>query len=582
MNFYKYFLSIVFALSLNSRSYIDYETPYHPVVGDAGMVVTQNFLSSQIGVDILNMGGNAVDAAVAVGFSLAATLPRAGNLGGGGFMLVFIKEKDEIFFIDYRSASPLNSNLENIFELINTTTTQLKTLPKNFNEDKFNIVNTGYKASAVPGTVSGLLQAHSAFGKLSLEQILKPVIKQAKEGVLVTYDLSKAIESTPRLFEDKESRKIYYRNGKPLEENTLFIIPGLAETISLIAQNGRNGFYQGETAKKIVDSMKLNNGLFSLDDLSNYSSYVREPISTNYRGNKIYTAGPPSGGGITLLTALNILSNFDLGKYKSNSHITYHLLSESLRRGHNNRSSAVGDPLFFDVDTNELLSVNRISELKKSLRLNKATKANVIKPLSVTDESRDTTHYSIIDAEGNAVSNTYTLGASFGSGVTIPGTGILLNNQMNNLVYRSGDVTKEGRRVSPANRFEPGKRPMSTMAPVMVFNNNNELTLITGSPGGSYIPAAILRVVTGIIDFDLQIGDATMLPRVHKDWPYKGIDYEKTLSSDIIKSLHKLGHETSINKTMGSTQSIHITDGIRYGYADLRRPNSLATAQKNN
>lgn len=582
MNFYKYFLSIVFALSLNSRSYIDYETPYHPVVGDSGMVVTQNFLSSQIGVDILNMGGNAVDAAVAVGFSLAATLPRAGNLGGGGFMLVFIKEKDEIFFIDYRSASPLNSNLENIFELINTTTTQLKTLPKNFNEDKFNIVNTGYKASAVPGTVSGLLQAHSAFGKLSLEQILKPVIKQAKEGVLVTYDLSKAIESTPRLFEDKESRKIYYRNGKPLEENTLFIIPGLAETISLIAQNGRNGFYQGETAKKIVDSMKLNNGLFSLDDLSNYSSYVREPISTNYRGNKIYTAGPPSGGGITLLTALNILSNFDLGKYKSNSHITYHLLSESLRRGHNNRSSAVGDPLFFDVDTNELLSVNRISELKKSLRLTKATKANVIKPLSVTDESRDTTHYSIIDAEGNAVSNTYTLGASFGSGVTIPGTGILLNNQMNNLVYRSGDVNKEGRRVSPANRFEPGKRPMSTMAPVMVFNNNNELTLITGSPGGSYIPAAILRVVTGIIDFDLQIGDATMLPRVHKDWPYKGIDYEKTVSSDIVKSLHKLGHETSINKTMGSTQSIHISDGIRYGYADLRRPNSLATAQKNN
>jgi gamma-glutamyltranspeptidase/glutathione hydrolase len=581
MNFYKYFLSIVFALSLNSRSYIDYETPYHPVVGDAGMVVTQNFLSSQIGVDILNMGGNAVDAAVAVGFSLAATLPRAGNLGGGGFMLVFIKEKDEIFFIDYRSASPLNSNLENIFELLNNSTTQLETIPKNFNEDKFVNVNIGYKASAVPGTVSGLLQAHSAFGKLPLEQILKPVIKQAKEGVLVTYDLSKAIESTPRLYEDNESRKIYYRNGKPLEENTLFIIPGLAETISLIAQNGRYVFYQGETAKKIVDSMKLNNGLFSLDDFSNYSSYVREPISTNYRGNKIYTAGPPSGGGITLLTALNILSNFDLGKYKSNSYITYHLLSESLRRGHNNRSSAVGDPRFFDVDTNDLLSVHRISELKKSLRLNKATKANVIKPLSVKDESRDTTHYSIIDAEGNAVSNTYTLGASFGSGVTIPGTGILLNNQMNNLVYRSGDVNKEGRRVSPANRFEPGKRPMSTMAPVMVFNDDNELTLITGSPGGSFIPAAILRVITGIFDFNLQVGEATMLPRIHKDWPYKGIDYETTISSDTINSLQNLGHETMPNKTMGSTQSIHIVNGARYGYADLRRPNALVAKQLN-
>jgi len=581
MIFYKFFLIIVFALSLNSRSYIDYETPYHPVVGDSGMVVTQNFLSSQIGIEVLNMGGNAVDAAVAVGFSLATTLPRAGNLGGGGFMLVFIKEKEEIFFIDYRSASPLNSNLENIFELINTPTTQLKTLPKNFNEDKFDIVNTGYKASAIPGTVSGLLQAHSNFGKLSLEQILKPVIKQAKEGVLVTYDLSKAIESTPRLYEDKESRKIYYRNGKPLEENTLFIIPGLAETISLIAQNGRNGFYQGETAKKIIHSMKLNNGLFSLDDLSNYSSYIREPISTNYRGNKIYTAGPPSGGGITLLTALNILSNFDLGKYKSNSHTTYHLLSESLRRGHNNRSSAVGDPLFFEDHTDELLSVKRTSELKQSIRLNKATKANVIKPLSVLKESRDTTHYSIIDAEGNAVSNTYTLGASFGSGVTIPGTGILLNNQMNNFVYRSGDANKEGRRVSLANRFKPGKRPMSTMAPVMVFNDDNELTLITGSPGGSYIPAAILRVITGIFDFNLQVGEATMLPRIHKDWPYKGIDYETTISSDIINSLQKLGHETIPNKTMGSTQTIHIVNGARYGYADLRRPNASVAKQLN-
>jgi gamma-glutamyltranspeptidase/glutathione hydrolase len=581
MIFYKFFLIIVFALSLNSRSYIDYETPYHPVVGDKGMVVTQNFLSSQIGIDILNMGGNAVDAAVAVGFSLAVTLPRAGNLGGGGFMLVFIKEKDEIFFIDYRSASPLNSNLENIFELINTSTTQLETLPKNFNEDKFDFVNTGYKASAVPGTVSGLLQAHSDFGKLSLEQILKPVIKQAKEGVLVTFDLSKAIESTPRLYEDEESRKIYFKEGKPLKENTLFIIPGLAETISLIAKNGRDGFYQGETAKKIIDSMKLNNGLFSLGDLSNYSSYVREPISSNYQGNKIYTAGPPSGGGITLLTALNILSNFDLGRYKSNSHITYHLLSESLRRGHNNRSSAVGDPIFFDDQADELLSVKRTSELKQSIRLNKATKANVIKPLSVIKESRDTTHYSIIDAEGNAVSNTYTLGASFGSGVTIPGTGILLNNQMNNFVYRSGDANKEGRRVSLANRFQPGKRPMSTMAPVMVFNDDNELTLITGSPGGSYIPAAILRVITGIFDFNLQVGEATMLPRIHKDWPYKGIDYETTISSDIINSLQKLGHETIPNKTMGSTQTIHIVNGVRYGYADLRRPNASVAKQLN-
>lgn len=204
-----------------------------------------------------------------------------------------------------------------------------------------------------------------------------------------------------------------------------------------------------------------------------------------------------------------------------------------------------------------------------------------MKPLNILNESRDTTHYSIIDSDGNAVSNTYTLGASFGSGVTIPGTGILMNNQMNNLMFRSGDVSIEGRGVSIGNRFKPGKRPMSTMAPVMVFNSKNDLTLITGSPGGSYIPAAILRVITGVIDFNLSIGDATMLPRVHKDWPYKGIDYEKTLSTDVIYGLKSLGHKTSSNKTMGSTQSIHIVDGIRYGYSDLRRPNAAVSIQKN-
>ena len=259
--------------------------------------------------------------------------------------------------------------------------------------------------------------------------------------------------------------------------------------------------------------------------------------------------------------------------------MTYHLFSEALRRGHNNRSSEVGDPLHYDVPVKELLSKKRTKELTKTISLTKSTKTSLIKPLNIINESRDTTHYSIIDSEGNAVSNTYTLGASFGSGVTIPGTGILMNNQMNNLMYRSGDVEKEGRRVSLGNRFKPGKRPMSTMAPVMIFNENNELTLITGSPGGSYIPGAILRVITGIIDFDLNIGEATMLPRVHKDWPYEGIDYEKTLSSDIVKSLNRLGHKTSSNKTMGSTQSIHIVEGIKYGYSDLRRPNASVAAQ---
>ena len=575
----KFYLIFFLSFYLESRSYIDYESPYHPVVGTTGMVVSQNYLSSEIGVEILNKGGNAVDAAVAVGFSLAATLPRAGNLGGGGFMLVYIKEKDEIFFIDYRSSAPLNSNLENIFGLSSNSNKKLESLPKNFDEDKYELVNTGYKASAVPGTVAGLLEAHKQFGKLALQEILEPVIKQAKEGITVTYDLHKAIESTPRLESDKESRNIYFENNKPLKENSIFIVPGLANTITLIAENGKDGFYKGETAEKILAAMKNNGGLFSKEDLESYKPYIRAPIFTNYRGNKVFTAGPPSGGGITLLTALNILNRYDLSKYQSNSTITYHLISEAIRRGHNNRSSEVGDPLYYDVPLDQLLSNERIKELASTINLRKASKASIVKPIEVINESRDTTHYSIIDSDGNAVSNTYTLGASFGSGVTIPGTGILMNNQMNNLVYKSGDVSKIGRSVSPGNKFQPGKRPMSTMAPVMVFDQEDKLSLITGSPGGSYIPAAILRVISGVIDFDLSIGDATMLPRVHKDWPYTGIDYEKTLSSDILYNLNRIGHKTEANKTMGSTQSIHIVNGVNYGFADLRRPNSAVVKQ---
>ena len=573
---------IFFSSLINSRSYIDYESPYHPVVGNSGMVVSQNYLSSDIGIEILNKGGNAIDAAVAVGFSLAVTLPRAGNLGGGGFMLVYIKEKNEIFYIDYRSSSPLNANLENIFNIENQSDTKYEVVPEDFDRNKFDVLETGYKASAIPGTVAGLIEAHNNFGRLELKEILEPVIAQAKNGITVTYDLHKAIESTKRLYKDPESRKIYFDGSNPIKENSLMKLPDLANTLTLISEYGKDGFYKGQTAKKIVEAMNRNNGLMSLDDFSNYEVYIRAPISTEYRGNKVFTAGPPSGGGITLLTALNILSYFDLKKYKSNSTQTYHLFSEALRRGHNNRSSEVGDPVFYNVPVNKLLSKKRTQELVKSIKLNKASKASVIKPISVLNESRDTTHYSVIDSEGNAVSNTYTLGSSFGSGVTIPGTGILMNNQMNNLMYREGDVSIEGRGVSIGNRFKPGKRPMSTMAPVMVFNEDNNLTLITGSPGGSYIPGAILRVVTGVIDFDLSIGDATMLPRVHKDWPYVGIDYEKTLSSDIVKGLNKLGHKTSTNKTMGSTQSIHIVDGIRYGYADLRRPNAAVAVQKTN
>ena len=573
MIFKKFIIVILFSISIQSgQDYIDYPHPFHPTSSSGGMVVSQSALSSDLGVKILDMGGNAVDAAVAVGFSLAITLPRAGNLGGGGFMLVYIKEKDELFYIDYRSQSPRNASIEKLLGV--------KQIPDRDSE-LWNRVDYTYLASGIPGTVYGLLEAHENFGKLDLKKIMEPVIEQAENGIVVSKDLSYVIEVTPQLRSDKESFSIYFKDGEPRKEFSVFKRPDLANTFREISKNGTKGFYEGVVADKIVKAMEVNNGLITYDDLKNYKSFFRMPIAINYKGFKVFTASPPSGGGITLLTSLGILNNFNITKYKSDSTKTYHYLAEALRRGHNNRSHFVGDPEYFDVPISELLSSKRIIELSKTIDSNKASPPSKVKPFKLRKESKDTTHYSIVDKEGNAVSNTYTLGLSFGSGVTIPGTGILMNSQMNNFAYRYGDKTEIGRAASPGNRFEPGKKPMSTMAPTIVFDKDDKLFLITGSPGGSDIPAAILRVVTGVIDFNLDIGEATMLPRIHKDWPYSGLEHERAVSRDIVRRLKTMGHETEYEMTIGSTQSIHVVDGVNTGFADLRRPNAGVSVQSN-
>ena len=565
-------ITFLFVSSLNSTDYIDYLHPFHPTKSKEGMVVSQSALSSDIGVKILDMGGNAVDAAVAVGFSLAITLPRAGNLGGGGFMLIYLKERDEIFYIDYRSKSPRNSSIE---KLLGT-----KKIPER-NSKLWERVDYTYLASAVPGTVYGLLEAHKNFGSLNLEQIMQPVIEQAEEGIVVSSDLNYVIEVTPQIRADKESFSIFFKDGKALKESSIMKRPDLANTFKEISKNGTKGFYEGVVAEKIVNAMNENNGLISSEDLKNYKSFFRMPIAINYKGYKVFTAAPPSGGGITLLTALSILNNIDISKYKSDSTKTYHFLAESLRRGHNNRSHFVGDPDYFDVPISDLLSKNRIAELFKTIDSNKSSSVDQIKAFKPRIEGKDTTHFSIIDKYGNAVSNTYTLGLSFGSGVTIPDTGILMNSQMNNFAYRYGEKNVLGRVASPGNRFEPGKKPMSTMSPTIIFDKDDDLFLITGSPGGSDIPAAILRVITGVIDFELDIGEATMLPRIHKDWPYTGLEHERALSRDTIRRLKSMGHKTEYETTIGSTQSIHVVEGINNGFADLRRPNAGVAVQTN-
>ena len=544
-------------------SYIDYLSPFHPTIGQSGMVVSQNQASSDIGIQILDMGGNAVDAAVAVGFSLAITLPRAGNLGGGGFMLVYLKDEDKTIAVDFRSASPKNITQDDFLFLKN-----------NYDQRRY-----GYKASGVPGTVAGLIQTHERYGKLPLRRILKPVINQARKGLDVSYDLNQAIGSAHQIALDVESTKLYLQDNNPVLEHSKMIRKDLAWTINEIAKNGDEAFYEGSIAKKIIQAMNEHGGYISAKDLREYQPRFSEPIKTTYRGLTVFAHPPPAGGAAVLLESLNILENFSVTDMGAQSAQFLHLLAEALQRGHMDRSRFMGDPEFYDVPIQKIISKKRASTLAKEINLASVTPPGDLNPDSLFYEGENTTHYSIVDKDGNAVSNTYTLGYSFGSGVTIPGTGILMDNQMNNFAYRYGEEGIIDRSASEGNKFEPGKRPMSTMTPVIVFDENNALKLISGSPGGALIPAAVLRVITGIIDFDLNLGEATMLPRIHKDWPYESLRIEKGISSDTKKVLESFGHELEESKTMGSTQSILISSQGIEGYADLRRPNAGVAIQ---
>ena len=559
-----FFLLLFFAPSAWGQvRYIDYPSPFHPTIGNSGMVVSQNQSSSDIGVEVLNMGGNAIDAAVAVGFSLAITLPRAGNIGGGGFMLVYLNDEKKTIAVDFRSAAPKNLSKNDFLFLKN-----------NYDQRRY-----GYKASGVPGTVAGLLQTHDRYGKLPLKKILQPVIKQAQKGIQVSYDLNQAIGSADQISLNNESKNIYYQNNRPIKEHLLMKRPDLAWTLREIARNGEEAFYTGSIAKKIVQAMQENGGYISAKDLQEYKPRFAEPIQTTYRNHIVLAHPPPAGGAAVLLEGLNILENFSTDEIGPNSASFLHLFAEALQRGHMDRSRYMGDPQFYDVPIKKIISKKRANTLAKTINFEKATPPSALNPDSLFHEGENTTHYSIIDKHGNVVSNTYTLGYSFGSGVTIPGTGILMDNQMNNFAYQYGNPNVMDRSASIGNRLEPGKRPMSTMTPIIIFDENNELKLITGSPGGALIPAAVLRLVTGVIDFNLNLGEATMLPRLHKDWPYKNLRLEKGFSKDTLQILESYGHELEESKTMGSTQSILISSKGKEGFADLRRPNAGVAIQ---
>ena len=566
----RFTLALFLSFNLFTASYLDYPHPYHPTQSDKGMVVSQNYISSDIGADILSQGGNAIDAAVAVGFSLTATLPRAGNIGGGGFMLIYDAKNDVTVALDFRSMAPALASPE-IY------------LDKSLNAHDYNQTRRSYKAIAVPGTVAGLIKAHENYGSMPLAQLIQPTIDLLEAGVPITQDLYWAMQDTEFLKLDDESKDIYL-NDKAVIGGKIFN-DDLITTLELIQENGRDGFYSGETAEKIEQAMIANGGLIRKSDLEAYRVDFTEPISIKYRDNKIFTMGAPSGGGVAILTSLNVLENFDLTNYQANSAKYTHLLAEAMKYGQQSRSKYIGDPRFSEIPMERLLSKDYAKLKSKNIKLKRAT--NVDKLTTRTHdldkkyvESKDTTHYSIIDEEGNAVSVTYTLGYSFGSGVTIEGTGILGNNQMNNFAHEYGRNDSLRRSSSPANKLEPFKRPMSTMAPLIIFDKNNDIKLITGSPGGSQIPNINLQVVLNVLDFNLDIGEATMTPRIHQDSQGNNLFIEKTINEDTRRILTLYGHKLEISDTIGSTQSIHVINGKNFGYADLRRPNAKVSIQK--
>ena len=563
---FRLFLLLISNLAFSQSSLIDYPHPYHSTYTESGIVVSQNYLSSDIGIEVLNKGGNAVDAAIAVGFSLTATLPRAGNIGGGGFMQVFNEEDKTLLMIDFRSMAPKLAT---------------RTFYQEAKEKDDDVTRKGYKAIAVPGTVAGLFKAHELYGTIPMRDLIQPTVDLLEQGVPITQDLYLAINKGRYIQNDPESNKIFKKN---LSLGGKLKIEDLIKTLKIIQADGRDGFYKGRIADLINKHMIANDGLIRKEDLSAYEVNLYPPIKTNYRGKQIYAMGAPSGGGIVVLTALNVLECFQLSQLTPNSARTYHLIAEAMKFAHHNRSKYVGDPSFSDIPYDMLLSKKLACKKAKEINLKEASspKKTARTGNKINDsykESKDTTHYSIVDKDGNAVSVTYTLGYSFGSGVTIPGTGILTNNQMNNFAHNYEITDSYFRSSSPANKLEPLKRPMSTMTPVMVFNKG-KLELITGSPGGSQIPGVILQVLINNIEFNLDIGAASMMPRIHQDSQSLSLEYEKFISEDTLRILESFGHKLELSDTMGSTQSIEIIDGIRYGYADLRRPNAKVSVQQ--
>jgi gamma-glutamyltranspeptidase/glutathione hydrolase len=538
-----------------------------PVIARHGMVVSQEAAASHVGLDVLKRGGNAVDAAVAVGFALAVTLPRAGNIGGGGFMLIHRADLEKTIAIDYREAAP-------------AATTKDVFLDPNGEADPFKSRYSGL-AIGVPGTVAGLELAWRKYGsgRFSFADLIAPAIALARQGLAVDEDVADSLPLAAKaLASHPSSARIYLRpDGGVPQTGDRIALDDLAATLETIATQGAAGFYAGPVAQKIVSAVQAAGGRMTMEDLARYGAVEREPVSGTYRGYTIVSMPPPSSGGAHIIEILNILEGFPLREQGLNSAASLHEMAEAEKLAYADRGAYLGDPDFVKIPLAGLLSKPYAEHLRSLISPDRARPAADIRPGEPQRyESDQTTHFSIVDGDGDAVANTYTLNLPYGCGLVADGTGILLNNELDDFAAKPGAANAFGLMGGDANAPGSQKRPLSSMSPTLVFKDG-KLLMATGSPGGSHIITTVLQIIVNVIDHGLNVAEAENAPRAHDQLFPDELRIERGMSPDTIRLLEAMGHKVVVREAMGSANTIvRLPDGELAGASDLRQRGTLA------
>jgi len=532
-----------------------------PVRASKGMVSSASAPATDAGVEFLKRGGNAVDAAVATAFALAVTYPTAGNIGGGGFMIVRMAD-GRTAAVDYRETAPAKAS---------------KTMFLDANGNVIpNASKTGHRSVGVPGTVAGMVMAHEKFGKLPWKDVLAPAIRLSRGGFLISHATARSIQGQESKFAPYAASKRTFR----VSEGQLFRQPELADTLTRIATLGRAGFYEGRTAELLAKEMAAHGGLITTEDLKNYQAVLRQPVRMSYRGYELLSMPPASSGGFLLAQMLGMLEGFDLGKLGHNSSATCHLLIEAMKRAYADRAAYFGDPAFTKVPLSGLLSRSYVEQRRRTIDEQRATPSGEIHEGQPSlKEGTETTHFSVVDAEGSAVSNTYTLRDGYGSGITVEGSGFLLNNVMDEFAAKAGAPNAFGFPAGEANTIAPGKRPISSQTPT-IATRNGRLAFVAGTPGGTTIPNTVLQVVLNLIDHGMNVQEAVDAPRIHHQWLPDEVQYEKHgLAADVKKALESRGQKLNAQpRVIGQVHAIAMEEGtgVRLGASDARSADGKA------